>query len=205
MTDRPVIPAIPTKYAGVQFRSRLEARWGAFFDQLGWKWDYEPIDLAGYIPDFVVSRPCGEPFLVEVKPFVDWPCPVPGCYCRRPGHDHNPIDPQDRVAMDEAITKIQQSGWTKRAVIVGATMCSIGQLGVPCFGSPVDATKDGSWFDTETVVTRCRRCAVHFAQPDIGGWEVIHNCDNNERSSVPIDPTALWREAGNRVQWKAPQ
>jgi hypothetical protein len=28
------IPAIPTVYRGQQFRSRLEARWAAFFDLL---------------------------------------------------------------------------------------------------------------------------------------------------------------------------
>lgn len=48
----PTFAAIPTMYAGVQFRSRLEARWAAFFDLVGWKWEYEPFDLEGYIPDF---------------------------------------------------------------------------------------------------------------------------------------------------------
>jgi len=28
------IPAIPTRYNGVNFRSRLEAKWAAFFDLL---------------------------------------------------------------------------------------------------------------------------------------------------------------------------
>ena len=58
--------AIPTRYAGVNFRSRLEARWAAMFDLLNWRWDYEPLDLAGYIPDFVLQF--SEPLLVEVKP-----------------------------------------------------------------------------------------------------------------------------------------
>ena len=54
---------IPTEYRGYQFRSRAEARWAAFFDQLGWAWEYEPIDLDGYIPDFVLE----DSLLVEVK------------------------------------------------------------------------------------------------------------------------------------------
>lgn len=69
------IKAIPTRYAGVNFRSRLEARWAAFFDLAKWKWRYEPIDLPGWIPDFWVSLPCGHSecgpthdLLVEVKP-----------------------------------------------------------------------------------------------------------------------------------------
>jgi hypothetical protein len=34
--------AIPTRYAGCHFRSRLEARWAVFFDALGIRWEYEP-------------------------------------------------------------------------------------------------------------------------------------------------------------------
>jgi len=41
--------AIPTRYAGCHFRSRLEARWAVFFDRLGVAWQYEPegYDLGG--------------------------------------------------------------------------------------------------------------------------------------------------------------
>lgn len=61
------IKAIPTTYAGVNFRSRLEARWAAFFDLCGWAWDYEPFDLDGWAPDFRVRTEIG-PVLAEVKP-----------------------------------------------------------------------------------------------------------------------------------------
>lgn len=37
---------IPTMYKGIQFRSRLEARWAVFFDTLGIEWEYEP---QGYV------------------------------------------------------------------------------------------------------------------------------------------------------------
>jgi hypothetical protein len=59
---------IPTMHAGIQFRSRLEARWAAFFTEIGWRWEYEPFDLEGYIPDFLVFSPDRSPFLVEVGP-----------------------------------------------------------------------------------------------------------------------------------------
>lgn len=36
------IQAIETRYAGCVFRSRLEARWAVFFDELGIEWEYEP-------------------------------------------------------------------------------------------------------------------------------------------------------------------
>jgi hypothetical protein len=52
----PSIRSIPTTYRGTYFRSRLEARWAATFDQLGWYWEYEPdgVDMDGvrYLCDF---------------------------------------------------------------------------------------------------------------------------------------------------------
>lgn len=51
----------------MNFRSRLEAKWAAFFDICGWKWIYEPFDLDGWAPDFLIKTPhCN--VLVEVKP-----------------------------------------------------------------------------------------------------------------------------------------
>lgn len=58
-----LIKAIPTPYGGTIFRSRLEARWALFFDQLGIKWEYEMLGFKlrrptwkkrtiSYIPDF---------------------------------------------------------------------------------------------------------------------------------------------------------
>ncbi|APY14300.1 hypothetical protein GJU94_13935 [Brucella sp. 10RB9214] len=61
------IKAIPTEYAGVQFRSRTEARWAAFFDLVGLKWDYEPLDLERWAPDFILRTSLTN-VLVEVKP-----------------------------------------------------------------------------------------------------------------------------------------
>lgn len=67
MTFEYTIKSIPTAYAGVNFRSRLEARWAAFFDICGWKWDYEPFDLEGWTPDFLLTAGITD-VLVEVKP-----------------------------------------------------------------------------------------------------------------------------------------
>jgi hypothetical protein len=60
--------AIPTLYKGVQYRSRLEAKWAAFFDIIGWGFAYEPFDLEGWWPDFKIVTNVGSSFLVEVKP-----------------------------------------------------------------------------------------------------------------------------------------
>lgn len=64
------IRAIPTRYQGYSFRSRLEARWAVFFDHLGIKFDYEPegFDLGNglrYLPDFWLPD---WSMWVEVKP-----------------------------------------------------------------------------------------------------------------------------------------
>lgn len=63
------LAAIPTLYRGVQFRSRLEARWAVMFDLMGWSWDYEPFDAQGYIPDFRINEQ--HPTIIEVKPIGD--------------------------------------------------------------------------------------------------------------------------------------
>lgn len=59
--------AIPTTYNGIEFRSRLEAKWAAFFDEMGWGYEYEPDDFDNYIPDFALLGRTRS--FVEVKPF----------------------------------------------------------------------------------------------------------------------------------------
>ena len=51
-------------------RSRLEARWARWFDLQGWEWEYEPLDLAGWLPDFALTVPNVGAILVECKPAI---------------------------------------------------------------------------------------------------------------------------------------
>lgn len=48
--------AIPTTYRGIDFRSRLEARWAQFFDAIGVCYEFEPegyeTSAGRYLPDF---------------------------------------------------------------------------------------------------------------------------------------------------------
>lgn len=60
------IEAKPTEYAGVLFRSKLEATWARFFDMIELKWEYEPTQIAGWIPDFLIDGW----WLAEVKPMA---------------------------------------------------------------------------------------------------------------------------------------
>ena len=66
-----MIHSIPTVYRGIEFRSRLEAKWAAFFDEIRWHHTYEPFDGAGYLPDFLIHGGA-EPLLVEIKPAVTY-------------------------------------------------------------------------------------------------------------------------------------
>lgn len=68
-----MIKAIETHYKGYRFRSRLEARWAAFFDSLGIEYQYEPQGFEyspgdgstfRYLPDFFL--PASQTW-VEVK------------------------------------------------------------------------------------------------------------------------------------------
>lgn len=55
------IKAIETVYKGYRFRSRLEARWAVFFDEMGYDWEYESegyelSDGTWYLPDFKIKN-----------------------------------------------------------------------------------------------------------------------------------------------------
>lgn len=68
------ILAKETTYKGIKFRSRLEAKWAYFFDEMGWEYQYEPSEINGYNPDFIIScnskhYECKD-IIVEVKPSV---------------------------------------------------------------------------------------------------------------------------------------
>jgi len=105
-----VMSAIPTTYANVRFRSRLEARWAAFFDLVQWRWEYEPLDLDGYIPDFVIEFGNANR-LVEVKPALQL------------------------TDYHEAQAKILNSGWAGPASCVGAKIGRFSYSDCACLGS----------------------------------------------------------------------
>lgn len=62
------IPGIPNSYKGRNYRSLLETRWAIMFEKLGWQAEYEPFELNGWIPDFMLIGK-DKSLLVEVKPF----------------------------------------------------------------------------------------------------------------------------------------
>lgn len=147
------IKAHPTKYNGVRFRSRLEARWAAFFDLIGWKWEYEPIDINGWTPDFRVTWPCSHSecsgshsILVEVKPYYS-------------------IDDFE---------------------------------GHPCLGYPFGIGKDDEKIPADAA-------AAFGIDYTVTEWEMVHGVGggiDTIETWVHADLEAMWKEAGNMVQWK---
>jgi hypothetical protein len=70
MSDQ--IKAIETVYNNYRFRSRLEAKWGVFFDALSIEYRYEPEgfelgDGIRYLPDFYLTQ---LKYWIEVKPDI---------------------------------------------------------------------------------------------------------------------------------------
>lgn len=67
------IVSLPSIYRGVEFRSRMEARWAAYFDLLQILWIYEPdgirLPSGNYCPDFQIKPlEYSSWFYAEVKP-----------------------------------------------------------------------------------------------------------------------------------------
>lgn len=187
-----MIQAIPTVYAKVQFRSRLEAKWACFFDKCGWQWAYEPVDLDGYIPDFFLDWPAGQ-VLVEVKPNI----------------------PSDDLT--EVYERIQKSGWEGTVVILCSTWDQHGALSVR-MGAVGEGDHYDAWGDLEdALLVRCGGChgPAIWACAD---WPRCLRCacrtrlqDNESppESSLPVSVFHLrekwWAESGNEVQWKKPE
>jgi hypothetical protein len=72
--------AVKTQYKDVWYDSILEASYAVLFDMLGWKFS-KPKEGNGFysqkkencwLPDFVVTVPSGEEYLIEVKPSPDF-------------------------------------------------------------------------------------------------------------------------------------
>ena len=63
-----------TNFNNREFRSRLEAKWACFFELVGWDYEYEPCQINGFNPDFLIK--CSSDrydckfVIVEVKPEI---------------------------------------------------------------------------------------------------------------------------------------
>lgn len=178
-TTAPPIHAIPTVYSGVRFRSRLEARWAAFFDVVGWAWNYEPIDLHGWIPDFSIMT-TGDKLLVEVKPAADF----------------------DDASAQEAKRDIERCLYRQpyRALIVGLEPLTVD--GLTYIGWTYEPHGEHFAWDRAAVGTIAgdQLCACHSS-----GSHRCLICGTDEGWTASMEPDELracWAKACNMTQWR---
>ncbi len=155
--------AIPTLYRGIEYRSRLEARWAAFFANLGFVTTYEPFDGDGYIPDFLVEPP-GDgvaPFLVEIKPAVN---------------------DADYLAPFMKISYGLRHSWAGDFAVAGVSPWPSCLHGHPPYGE-TDAGYGGTVRENESPARACDRCYYEYREthPDIFYCEALEEglcCDH---------------------------
>lgn len=182
LIEGPLVPhAVPTLYRGIRFRSRLEAKWAAFFDRCDWQWLYEPIDLAGYIPDFVLQFSAG-PLLVEVKPALYFD------------------------DLDRHVGKIEASGWTHDALIVGTTLFQDVELQAKAIGWLGDAMPDGGLAWGPGHGFRCGCCGRLSILNTDQSWRCrVSGCYDGDAyigDAAYNVFTAHWASACNATQWR---
>jgi len=175
------LAAIATSYAGVLFRSRLEAKWAAFFDLVGWRWTYEPLDLPGWIPDFMLAGvPRG--VLVEVKPGHEWPATEAELGAIETPHE---------------ILIVGEAPFLQRGAENGDLLGRINDR-------YSDGATGGRWQGAE--FGRNRLGGFGFGADFNSFHDRISGIHAGTSSIVPDTERAieLWRKAGNAVQWNPP-
>lgn len=179
---------IPTVYAGIEFRSRLEARWAAFFDEIGWRWSYEPFDADHYIPDFLIH---GErSMLVEIKPFhayEQWAPVIERVRSAVEGHWYGDIL---YVGVEPAAAVEPETGWGHGAL--GMLDEYIGDLdgGYDENGKP--------WAGGAAVLGHCMTCGTRGV---FHAWQsyAVRPCGHHKGSDWMWRPA--WANATNAVKW----
>lgn len=178
---------IPTTYGGTRFRSRLEARWAAFFDLVEWPWVYEPFDGDRYIPDFLIE---GEsPFLLEVGPCVggdDYREKATKALAAFPTPELG--YPEHVVLVVGAAPFLREPEWSRRPIVGYVTD---------------DGWGSGPDFARYARCAICDRIGYHHASGSFELRPCSHYDGDNLLRAVPEQLlTSLWAEAGNEVQWR---
>lgn len=169
------IKAIPTTYNGRRYRSRLEARWAAYFDLLGWHHEYEPCDLGTWSPDFALwgKRP-QFPVYVEVKPIDQW-------------------DRQIARKMADACHDGENILLVGKTPYFGTGWEQLGWMGETHMGEYEASWTEALLCQDDTGMPDFQANSGHFC-PETWIWQTIE-----EVGSVHTEP--LWKQAANIVQW----
>jgi hypothetical protein len=204
------IAAIETEYNERRYRSRLEAKWAAFFDLCGWRAEYEPFDLGEWSPDFLIRGRRTE-ILIEVKPILVIDVPT----------------------IWKMHTAAEKSGFKGDLLLLG-TCPTVGRLGwlcsneIPCWndGKPgIGSERDGypremqmiPWFvaaeftDTKRPDFTVGICyektrsgmddGMIRGEPSILNYEFHPDGEVNPVTTL-YDATKIWSKAANAVRWR---
>jgi hypothetical protein len=203
MTDNIAMKAHPTTYAGVNFRSRLEAKWAAFFDRLQWTWEYEPVDLSGWTPDFAIAGHDG-PIYVEVKP-IEWF-----------GSKDNNVA---QVKARHDLKKVFTYGGLREVLIVGTAPPFVTITASPHeeYGLSLGVLQviDRNYEDPSHPRVGIHHDPANLWASQDGGFDFAANYgsyqfriggqydgDGHLREVDRRSAISIWREACNAVQWK---
>jgi len=185
------VNAHDTVFRGQRFRSRLEARWAAFFDLIGWRWEYEPFDGDFYIPDFAIV---GEaPLLVEIKPHVRL---------------------SDLKQNVERVEKAVAEVWEHDVLFLGASPFPADDVsGYPLWMPPAGLLSERGDVESDYVYANdpglwntcgyCRAVSVHHSVMWYRCRPCGHHDGDHYLSAPPDDLTERWNRAGALVRWEA--
>lgn len=178
MSKTPKVHSIPTIYRGTQYRSQLEAKWACVFDLLGIHYEYEPIALKGYVPDYLAD--CSlypgqgarstRPLLIEVRPHWD----------------------EEEYA--ESIAKIARSGWTGAAMILGCTIRS----------KTLFQSQPMQWFGMAHPAVVPGHANAETREWFTVGWQDTGPAAGTFAHGATGDITEHWKTAQSAVRWMPP-
>ncbi len=204
--------AITTTFDGIEYRSRLEARWAAYFAGIGWQFTYEPFDGNGYIPDFLIHG--DRPMLVEVKPAVteaDYLAPIPKIEAGLAGHWNHDIlivgaSPLP-TRFDTVYGGIDGSPDRPLAGILGEAFTSCGTCNGRWVAGHDDCVGDEVVWDFSAAIWhecgKCFRESVHHSIQSFASRPCAHyDGGNHLHSFQDWKIKNLWAEATNAVKWR---
>jgi len=173
---------IPTVYRGVRMRSRVEATWAAFLDKLLWGWEYEPFDLNGYIPDFVLRLHA--PMILEIKGVAS-----------------------TLAELDDHKAKIERSGWEGEALLTAAMPIELESMS-PILGllgerELIDGELEWRWSAARGFV--CSSCGNLSALAEDGDWSCrVCGIGDGNGHVLPVEDrlSREWGLAKNQLQWR---
>lgn len=180
--------AITTIYNGIEYRSRLEARWAAFMQNIGWDIVYEPFDGDGYIPDFLVQG--AKPLLVEIKPAVT------------------------QSEYEAAVPKVEQGlekHWRHDILILGAAPISHSSgalLHAGCVGYALHTDPDPNvamlWAWGAADWLRCMECRTIRVRTADFAWDAQPCGHDHKRTQYAAarEINEAWADACNDVKWR---